>query len=118
MIRKLLLLSSAVSVAAMLSAGGVYAEDTKNRQDENVAERAAGNAARVTDDAGTTAVIKTKLLADQSTSGLEIDVSTKNGVVSLDGTVDSAAEKTAAERIAKGTNGVTEVKNNLKVQPD
>ena len=29
-----------------------------------------------------------------------------------------AAEKAAAEKIAKGTNGVTEVKNNLTVSPD
>ncbi|HYC57203.1 MAG TPA: BON domain-containing protein [Candidatus Binatia bacterium] len=113
MIRKLLLFSTALSMAALFSAADVRAEG-----DKNVAERTVDKAARVTDDAGTTSVIKTKLLADQSTSGLEINVTTKNGVVSLDGDVDSAAEKSAAERIAKGTNGVTEVKNNLTVNPD
>ena len=116
MIRKILLTSAAVSLAALFAGAGVRAEGAK--ADENVVERSAGKAMQVTDDAGTTAVIKTKLLADQSTSGLEINVTTQSGVVSLDGDVDSAAEKTAAERIAKGTNGVTEVKNNLTVSPD
>jgi len=127
MIRKILLTSAALTLAAAFAATDIRAENEKqaDANDRNVAERTVDGAertvegaARKTDDAGTTAVIKTKLLADQSTSGLEINVSTKNGVVSLDGDVDSAAERAAAEKIAKGTNGVTEVKNNLTVSPD
>ena len=44
-----------------------------------------------------------------------IDVDVSNAVVTLTGTVGSAAQKTKAEQTAKGIDGVTRVVNNLKV---
>lgn len=70
--------------------------------------------ARVTD-ATTTARVKFALLASESTDGLDIDVDTKNGTVSLAGSVASKQESELAERIARNTEGVTEVENRLKV---
>lgn len=67
------------------------------------------------DDAGTTASVKTKLLANQSTGGLVINVTTTNGVVVLSGSVKSDAEKDLAERIAGNTSGVLDVRNELVV---
>ena len=70
----------------------------------------------VTDAAITTAV-KTKLLADGKTPGLKIDVDTKDGVVTLSGTVKTRAEIDKAVADARGTKGVTRVVNDLKVAP-
>jgi hyperosmotically inducible periplasmic protein len=44
-----------------------------------------------------------------------INVDVVNDVVTLRGTVGSAAEKTKAEQVAKGIDGVKSVKNELKV---
>jgi osmotically-inducible protein OsmY len=69
--------------------------------------------AAVTDGAVTTAV-KSKFLADTTVRGLEIDVDTKEGVVSLNGMVASKAEADRAVTLARETNGVKRVVNNLK----
>jgi len=45
-----------------------------------------------------------------------INVDVDKAVVTLTGTVASAAQKTRAEAVAKGVEGVTSVKNMLKVQ--
>ena len=47
--------------------------------------------------------------------GSAIDVDTKNGVVTLTGTVESQAEADKAVSVAKGIRGVTNVKSKLKV---
>ena len=44
-------------------------------------------------DAATTAAVKTKLLGDTKTPGLNIDVDTKDNVVTLTGKVKNAAAK-------------------------
>ena len=45
-----------------------------------------------------------------------INVDVDNAVVTLTGTVASAAQKTRAEAVAKAVEGVTRVRNNLRVQ--
>jgi osmotically-inducible protein OsmY len=67
------------------------------------------------DDATTTAMVKSKLLADTHTKGLKIDVDTRGDVVTLSGTVGSNEEKQLAEQIAKNTGDVKQVKNQLVV---
>ena len=47
-----------------------------------------------------------------------INVDVDNAVVTLTGTVASAAQKTRAEAVAKSVEGVTRVRNNLRVQAD
>lgn len=67
------------------------------------------------DDATTTAAVKSKLLGNSNTKGLQIDVDTENDVVILSGRVESTAESDLAEEIARNTGDVDEVRNNLVV---
>lgn len=60
-------------------------------------------------DAWITGKVKAQLLADERVKGLDIDVDTKNNVVTLTGTVDTAEAKASAVEIARGTEGVTSV---------
>jgi osmotically-inducible protein OsmY len=69
-----------------------------------------------TTDAAITSAVKTKFLGDTQVSGLKIDVDTKDGVVTLTGTVKSAAERAEAIRLAKTTKGVKSVVDKLTVQ--
>lgn len=66
-------------------------------------------------DATTTATVKSKLLWNRNTEGLDIKVSTRNGVVTLEGQAQSDAASELAERLARNTEGVSQVDNQLKV---
>lgn len=70
----------------------------------------------VIDDAAITASIKTKLTTDKDTKARQINVETQKGIVQLNGFVDSTAARSEAEKIAAGTDGVTQVRNNLEVR--
>jgi osmotically-inducible protein OsmY len=69
-------------------------------------------------DATTTATVKSKLLWNRNTDGLDINVSTEDGVVTLVGTVDSDASRQLAEHLAANTEGVEQVRNQLTVAAD
>jgi hyperosmotically inducible periplasmic protein len=68
------------------------------------------------DDATITASVKSKLVADKASNLTRVDVDTNNGTVYLNGTVDSAEQKSRAERLAWQAQGVKSVVNNLQVQ--
>jgi osmotically-inducible protein OsmY len=68
------------------------------------------------DDATTTAMVKSKLLANPNTKGLDIDVDTRGDVVTLNGEVATAEEKQLAGELAKNTGDVKEVRNQLVVR--
>jgi osmotically-inducible protein OsmY len=68
------------------------------------------------DDATTTAMVKSKLLANPNTKGLDIDVDTRGDVVTLNGEVASAEEKQLAEEITRNTGDVKQVRNQLVVK--
>jgi osmotically-inducible protein OsmY len=72
-------------------------------------------ATRSVDDSGITARVKSNLAADSETSAMRISVETNGGVVTLSGAVPTAAEKSKAEQLAKNTEGVTRVVNNIAV---
>ncbi|MBI1763108.1 MAG: BON domain-containing protein [Acidobacteria bacterium] len=76
------------------------------------------NAPQPADDSGITTKVKTKLFADTRTSAVKISVETVNGVVTLTGTVPTQAEKAAAGEIAKNTEGVQRVDNQVTVNPN
>jgi osmotically-inducible protein OsmY len=67
------------------------------------------------DDATLVATVKSKLLWNSNTEGLDINVDAANGMVSLTGTAPSGEAKDLAGRLAANTNGVREVKNMLSV---
>lgn len=75
-------------------------------------------AGRQIDDAEITASVKAKLAADPEVKAHEIDVDTLDGEVRLSGIVDDAATRREAEKLARGTDGVRRVKNELKVGGD
>ena len=92
--------------------------DTDRKVDD--AQKKAGETADKVGDAAAnaalTSVVKTKFLADTTVSGLNIDVDSNKGVVTLTGNVRSAAEKQRAVKIARETEGVKSVVDRLKVQ--
>jgi osmotically-inducible protein OsmY len=59
--------------------------------------------------------VKTQLSSDAQVKGAAIDVTAKNGVVLLQGTVPSTAAKQHALTVARGTDGVTQVVDRLHV---
>jgi hyperosmotically inducible protein len=96
---------------------GEVARDAAAKADQakDKADAKADDIGDATKDAALTATVKTKFLADTKVSGLKIDVDTSKGVVTLTGTVPTAAERTQAVAIAKETDGVKSVVNKLKV---
>jgi hyperosmotically inducible protein len=77
------------------------------------------NPANYVKDSVITTKIKSKLAAEHVGSVAHISVDTdKNGVVWMSGTANSQEEVDKAVAIARDTEGVKSVKNNLKVQKD
>ncbi|MDO3388515.1 BON domain-containing protein [Gilvimarinus sp. SDUM040013] len=72
--------------------------------------------AQYVEDLSTTAAIKTELVSSSNISGLDINVDTFRDEVTLEGTVDSEAEKELVEAIVKKREGVASVDNQLQVQ--
>jgi osmotically-inducible protein OsmY len=77
-----------------------------------------GCSEQAVDDAGISAKVKTKLAADTETSAIKIGVDTVNKVVTLSGAVPTDREKAKAEQIARNTEGVTQVVNNITINPN
>jgi hyperosmotically inducible protein len=69
------------------------------------------------DDATLAANVKTQITADATLAKSVINVTAKDGVVTLTGNANSDAEKAKAEQIAKGVDGVKSVVNSLTVKP-
>src|SRR5262250_942653 len=69
-------------------------------------------------DSAITAIVKSKLAADNETGSANINVDTKGGVVTLTGVVTTQANKEQAERIARNTEGVMRVINNITAETD
>jgi hyperosmotically inducible protein len=78
--------------------------------------RALDKAGDAIGDAAITAKVKSAFLADEAVKGLQIDVDTSNGVVTLTGTLDQRTHIERAESIAKRIDGVKSVQNRLRTQ--
>ncbi len=70
-------------------------------------------AGETVDDQRITSVVKTKLLADAQISGLDINVDTFRGDVTLRGFVDSTKEAERAIGLAMSVSGVKSVRSTL-----
>jgi hyperosmotically inducible protein len=81
--------------------------------DIKVGERDMGD--RMSDTAITTK-IKAKITGDPDLNPFNINVDTKDGVVTLRGTVKHADSKAEAEKLARDTEGVKKVENMLEVE--
>jgi osmotically-inducible protein OsmY len=68
-------------------------------------------------DSWLTTKVKSALAADVGLKTLTgINVDTSGSIVTLKGSVDTAANKSRAEQVARGVEGVSSVKNELTVQ--
>ncbi len=105
--------SQLTAIAALLGAFACSPAEQREVRDE-VGKAGAKAEARL-EDGAVTAAVKSKLLADQTVSGMQIDVDTRNGVVTLTGTVENAAAKTRAIELARSTEGAVRVEDKLKV---
>lgn len=74
-------------------------------------------AEQVVDDAAVLARVKTRLAAEATINALKINVDVRENNVTLTGEVPSQAEKDQAGRVAKETEGVRAVTNNLTINP-
>ena len=96
------------------------AGEKAERAGERAADKTAGatkNAGRAVDDGWIKSKIYAQYMADWNTvlDDSNIDVDVDNNVVTLNGTVKSAAAKSKAVATAKATDGVKSVRDNLKV---
>ncbi|MDX3907519.1 MAG: BON domain-containing protein [Pigmentiphaga sp.] len=107
--RKLMI---AAMVAACAAAAPMAMAESANPSPKRSAGEFAG-------DAMITTKVKAALLKEQATQSLSIKVTTVNGVVQLAGTADDEAQIDSAVRVARGIDGVQDVKNDiqLKQQP-
>lgn len=69
------------------------------------------------DDSWISSKITAKFLADNRINAFDIGVHTRRGVVTLSGTVPSAAMAERAVAIARGTRGVKDVISKITVEP-
>jgi hyperosmotically inducible periplasmic protein len=95
---------------------GLTAGCQRNRAEES---RTANNTPQAgqtnSPDWWTTTKIQAKFFADKDVKGHRVNVDTNNGVVTLSGAVDSQAARDRAEQIARTTDGVKGVHDNLGV---
>lgn len=108
------------AVTVLLIAGAVYYFYGYRQRDIS----SDFNAAReYTEDAGTTAAVKSAIALNKQLAALDIHVSSANNVetkdnnVTLTGHVPTEDDKRAAEETARSTKGVASVVNNLEVAP-
>jgi osmotically-inducible protein OsmY len=73
------------------------------------------SATQATSDAALSAKIKSEFALDSMVKARDIKVDVMRGVVTLNGTVNSTAERDKAISIARNAKGTVEVKDNLKV---
>ena len=69
------------------------------------------------EDAAITSSTKARLLADERINGLEVNVDTYEGVVTLHGHTETRNDRARAIEIASGVKGVRSVTSKLKVLP-
>lgn len=74
------------------------------------------SAGAVIDDTVVTTKVKTALLADSDIKGLDVNVETAQGVVTLNGAVNNQTQIDRAAKIAGEVDGVKSVVNNLSIK--
>lgn len=118
------LFALSMGTAAMIGALGCSPRDrqevsssAKNAASEarQATEVVANKAERVIEDSVITTKVKSALLADSTVKGLNIEVETQSGTVTLSGKAKSETERMQAEKLAMGIEGVRGVVNRISV---
>ena len=99
------------TIAALVVGGPAFAQSTMTDKAKNVTQEAKTGMS----DSWMTSKTKIALFSDDRVKGRQVHVETKDGVVYLRGKVDSSEAKAAATDVAKGIDGVKNVKNELQV---
>ncbi|HEU5079551.1 MAG TPA: BON domain-containing protein [Opitutaceae bacterium] len=99
-----LLAVAALSSTPLLLTSGCAGNSTKESTGEYV------------DDTAVTAKVKTELIRDPVVKARQVDVTTFKGTVQLSGFVDTPEQKERAAELARGVQGVQDVKNNIVVK--
>jgi hyperosmotically inducible protein len=109
--RPIATLLAASFAAAVAVAPAVHAADPAGSAPK--AERSTGT---YIDDSVITAKVKAALVEDKQVSAMKIKVQTRNGVVTLTGSVPSAEAGQHALQLAAAVEGVKDVKSDLTVK--
>jgi osmotically-inducible protein OsmY len=80
--------------------------------------RGQSTAGEYVDDVTITTKVKAELLDSGKVEGLDVNVDSMNGNVTLSGWADTASERTTAGTIARSVAGVKSVDNKLKIKED
>ena len=125
---------AAATVAAWSVAGAAFAQSAtqdkpkettvvikddaaeKGKAAANKTEHAAKKTGEAITDASITTAVKTHLMKDTVARGTSIDVTTKDGVVTITGAVPTAADKARIGQLVEHTTGVKSVNNNLTLR--
>lgn len=95
---------------------GMAAVDAGATKAADAVEKAADKAAVATTDALITTAVNAELAKDSQLSALKINVDTKDGRVTLNGTAPSTAARDRATTLSTGVKGVKSVDNKLEVR--
>jgi hyperosmotically inducible protein len=96
---------------------GQATDISKNEKNDTAVMGASGTTAgEKIDDAQIVSKIKTEFAADKDISAMAIDVDSKDGMVTLSGTVPNSDAKVRADQIAKAARDVKSVNNLLEVK--
>lgn len=104
----------ALATELVMSLDGVTDVDNQLTVIQELDEEQDGEVMQTLNDAKIETVVKTRLMFESEVSGLEIEVESKMGEVTLSGTVDTDAERQLAIKIAENTNDVKTVVDMLK----
>ena len=104
-------LALGVSGCAMFKGDGNGGTYSKRTTDTSANPR---GPVQTASDATINAKVKAALAADEMVKARNINTDTVRGVVTLNGNVASADEKNQAIKLAKGVEGVVDVRDNLK----
>lgn len=110
----------ALTLALAFAAGSAVAATPVAKTDAKTGAQTTANeeSAQPIGDSWITTKVKADLLATEATKGLDINVTTTNGVVTLSGKLDSKAEVDQAVALARAIKGVKSVDaTTLTVKP-
>ena len=105
------------AVAIAKATDGVKSVTDQLRIVKPAATGTAGTAGKAVTDGWIKSKIYSQYLTEDALDDSDLDIDVSQGAVVLNGAVKTEAAKTRAESIAKATDGVKSVKNNLKINP-
>jgi osmotically-inducible protein OsmY len=93
-------------------------EDRSDRDSTRTSEETKRSGGEYVDDAVITTKVKAAIIKEDNLKSSEINVETYKGVVQLSGFVSSEADIALATKVASQVEGVTSVKNDMRLKPN